>query len=169
MSQVVHVQTTGSYVRSDKQLQVADTEFLHYSIALRLRKFTVQWIGVITLLHQFVCNLLSFLTCAAEDDTVDLRIIVNDAFQRFVFIFGVHRIGNVLYVTGAFVFTTNRDFFCVLQVILWDTRDFRAHRCREKQCVTLLRNIGKNSVDTFRKSHVQHLVRFVHHNVADSR
>ena len=34
--------TTGGYVRSDKQLQVADTEFLHYSITLRLRKFTVQ-------------------------------------------------------------------------------------------------------------------------------
>ena len=82
VGEVVDVQTACGNVGSHQQLQVAYAEFLHDGIALRrLAQFTVQRVGIVTFLHQFVGNFLSFLAGTAEDDAVYLRIVIYDAFQ----------------------------------------------------------------------------------------
>ena len=61
VGEVVDVQSACGNVGSHQQLQVAYAEFLHDGIALRLAQFTVQRVGIVTFLHQFVGNFLSFL------------------------------------------------------------------------------------------------------------
>ena len=60
------------------QLQITDAEFLHNGIPLCLGKFAMQRIGIVTFLHQFVCNFLSLFTGTAENDTVYLWVVIDD-------------------------------------------------------------------------------------------
>ena len=68
-------------------------------------------------------------------------------------------------ILRSLIATTHNDFLVVVQVIAGDALDFLAHRCREKEGVTLLRNTRKDSVDAFCKSHVQHFVCLVKDDV----
>ena len=86
MSQVIHVQSAGSDIGSNQQLNVFNTELLHHIVALRLAQFAMQRIGIVTVLYQFVGNFLCLLTGAAENDTVDVRIKIGDTFQCKIFI-----------------------------------------------------------------------------------
>ena len=58
--------------------QITDAEFLHNGIPLCLGKFAMQRIGIVTFLHQFVCNFLSLFTGTAENDTVYLWVVIDD-------------------------------------------------------------------------------------------
>ena len=75
----------------------------------------------------------------------------------------------MLHAVGTFVFAADRDLFGVAEVFLGNTGNFRAHRRREKEGIAFLRNICQNRIDAVRESHVQHLVCFIHHHVADGR
>ena len=148
-------------------MQVADTEFLHDGVALRLAQFAMQRVGIISFLHQLVGNFLCFLAGAAENDAVYLRIIVNNAFQGSVFVFGMNGENHMLHVACAFILTPDSDFLCVVQVFFGDARYFGAHGSGEQKRVTFLRNVCKNSIDAVRKSHVQHFICLVHHYILD--
>ena len=128
----------------------------------------MQRVSVITFLHQFIGNFLCLFAGTAEDDTVNLRIIVYDAFQGGVFIFCMYGIDHMLHVARTFVLASDGDLFCIVKVVLRNTGYFRAHSGREKQCVTFLWNICQDGIDTVRKAHIEHFVRFVHHYVCDS-
>ena len=80
MCQIVYVKSTGSHVSCNEQLQITDAEFLHNGIPLCLGKFAMQRIGIVTFLHQFVCNFLSLFTGTAENDTVYLWVVIDDTF-----------------------------------------------------------------------------------------
>ena len=54
-------------------------------------------------MHQFIGNFLCLFAGTAEDDTVNLRIIVYDAFQGGVFIFCMYGIDHMLHVARTFV------------------------------------------------------------------
>ena len=127
----------------------------------------MQRVGIISFLHQLVGNFLCFLAGAAENDAVYLRIIVNNAFQGSVFVFGMNGENHMLHVACAFILTPDSDFLCVVQVFFGDARYFGAHGSGEQKRVTFLRNVCKNSVDAVRKSHVQHFIRLVHHYILD--
>lgn len=118
VGEVVDVQTACGNVGSHQQLQVAYAEFLHDGIALRLAQFTVQRVGIVTFLHQFVGNFLSFLAGTAEDDAVYLRIVIYDAFQGGVLIFGMNGEHHVFHVAGSFISASDGDFLCIVQVFL---------------------------------------------------
>ena len=148
-------------------MQVAYAEFLHDGIALRLAQFTVQRVGIVTFLHQFVGNFLSFLAGTAEDDAVYLRIVIYDAFQGGVLIFGMNGEHHVFHVAGSFISASDGDFLCIVQVFFGNTCDFGTHGRGEQQCVTLLGHICENGINAVRKSHVQHFVRLVHNHVLD--
>ena len=76
VGQVVHVQSAGSHIRSNQQLQMTLAELLHHQVTLRLAQFTVQRVGVIAVLYQLVGNLLRFQPSTAEDNAVNHRIEV---------------------------------------------------------------------------------------------
>ena len=79
------------------------TELLHREVALGLREVAVEGFGVVAVADEEVGHFLCLHTGAAEDDAVDFRIIVDHAFKREVFVFGVYEIIDVVDVFGAFV------------------------------------------------------------------
>ena len=127
----------------------------------------MQGIGIVSVLNQLVGNLLSLLAGTAEDDAINLRIIVGNALQGIVLIFGMNHVGNVVHVLGSFVLHADGDFLRILQVLLGDATDFGTHRGREHQCVAVSRHFLEDGIDAFGEAHVQHFVGFVHHHVDD--
>ena len=132
MSQVIHVQSAGSDIGSNQQLNVFNTELLHHIVALRLAQFAMQRIGVVTVLYQFVGNFLCFLTGTAKNDTVDVRIEVGNTLQCQVFILCTNHIVDILDVLVSFVFVPDNDFFRVLHVLLHDAGNTLRHCSGEK-------------------------------------
>ena len=165
MRQVVHIQSAGSHIGSYQQLQMALAELLHHQVALCLGKLSVKRIGVVSVLNQFVGNLLCFLTGAAEDDSVNLRIVIGNAFQCQVFIFGVYHIEHMVHVFASLVFGTYNNLFGIMQILFRDARNLRTHGGGEEQRIAVFRHIGQNGVDTVGKSHVQHLVGLIHYHI----
>ena len=159
--QVLYIESAGCHVGSDQELQMAYAELLHHQVALGLRELAMERVGVVTLLHQLIGNLLRLLTGAAEDDGVDLWVVVHDALQGFVFILGMDAIHHVLDVAGALVLPADGNLFGLAQVVLGDTGYFGAHRGGEEQRVALLRHFGQDGVDALGKAHVEHLVGFI--------
>ena len=167
MSKVIYIQSASSHIGSYQNLYVSDAELLHDRIALHLRQLTVQRIGVVTLLHQFIGNLLCFFTCAAENDTVYLRVIVNDAFKRSIFVFGMYGIHHMLYVVVTFVLASDGYFLGIAKIVFGYSCNFGRHGSREQQRVSFFRNIGQNGVDAIGETHIQHLVSFIHNHIAN--
>ena len=169
MRKVVHVQSACRHVGSHQQLKIPDSEFLHHEVALRLRKVTVKRIRIVSLLHQFVGDLLGLSLGAAEDYAVYLRIVVHNPLEGLVFVLGMDHIDDMPDIRGALVAPADGNLPGVVQIVLRDPRDLVAHRGREQQRVPLLRDLRKNGVDILREAHVQHLVRLVHHDMGHSR
>ena len=164
--QVVHVEPAGGHVRGHEQLQVALAELLHDDVTLLLREFAVEGVGVIAVLDELVGDFLRLLARAAEDDAIDLRIKVHDAFQGEIFILGVDHVVHVVHVLVSFILHADGDFLRVMQVIFGNAGYLRAHRGREEKRVAVFRHIGQDGVDAVGKSHVEHLVGLVHDHIA---
>ena len=80
MGKIIHIKPSGCHIGGHKYLQIANTELLHHIIALRLTKVAMQRIRIITVLNETVCNFLRFFTRAAENDTVNIGIIICYSF-----------------------------------------------------------------------------------------
>lgn len=76
MSQIVYVQSTCCHIGSYQQLKVTLAELLHHQVTLCLTQFAMQGIGIVSVLNQLVGYFLSFLAGTAENDTVNLWIII---------------------------------------------------------------------------------------------
>ena len=140
-------------------------KFLHRQVALRLRKIAVERLRVVAVFDQSVGHFLRLQARAAKDNTVDLRIIVDDALQCVIFIARLHKIIRMVDVFSPFIARSDHDFFMVVQIIAGYALNLAAHRRGEKQRVSILRNACQDSIDAFRESHIQHLVRLVEHHV----
>ncbi|CDD48686.1 unknown [Bacteroides sp. CAG:875] len=80
MRQIIHIQPTGCYIGRHQQLQMTLTKFLHHQITLSLTELTMQRIGVVTILNQFISNFLRFLSGPAKDNAINLGIKVYNPF-----------------------------------------------------------------------------------------
>ena len=107
MGKVVDVEAAGRYVGGNEQLQIVQAELLHHGVALLLREVAVQRVGIVAVLDEGVGYFLGFEAGAAEDDAVDVGVVVGDAFQCRIFVFGVYEVVDVLDVLGSFVFTAD--------------------------------------------------------------
>ena len=58
----------------------------------------MQSIGIVAILYELVGNLLCLHTSAAEDDSVDVRVVVGNALQGKVLVLGMHHIVYVAHV-----------------------------------------------------------------------
>ena len=77
--QIIHIQSSCSHIGSHQQLRQVVAEFLHRQVALLLTQVTMQRLGIIAVLDEFVGNLLCLDLGATEDDGKDTRIVVYDA------------------------------------------------------------------------------------------
>ena len=127
----------------------------------------MQRVGIISILYKLIGYFLGFLTRTAKNDTINLRIKINDTFQCQIFIFCVYYISHMINVLASFILGSDGNLLCLMQISLRNTGNFRTHRRREHQSIPVLRYIFKNCIDTIREAHIQHLIRFIHYHVAD--
>ena len=113
--QVVDIQTTGCDIGSHQQLRQMITEFLHRQVTLLLGEVAVQRLGIIAVADELVGNLLRLDLRTTEDDGEDARIVVDDALQGEVLVFGVHHIIDVVDALCTLVTTTYYYLLVVVQ------------------------------------------------------
>ena len=166
MRQVVHIKAAGSHVGGHEQLGQVLAELLHGQVTLLLAQVTMQRLGIISVLDQFVGYLLRFQLGTAEDDGKNLRIVVNDTFQGQIFVLRVYHIIYMIHILGSLVARTDNDFLRVVQILLGHPLHFAAHRGRKHQRVVLIGQRLEDFVDCVRETHVEHLVGFVEHYIA---
>ena len=142
------------------------TELLHRQVALLLRQVAMQRFGVVSVVYQFVGNLLGLFLRAAEDDGVNLGIVVHDTLQGEIFVLGVYHIVYVVHVFGSLVAASHHDFLGVVEIVLGYLLYLLAHGGREEQRVAVARlHAVEDFIYALRESHVQHLVCLVEHHV----
>ena len=163
--ETVNIESTRRHVGSDEELHSVLAELLHRKVALCLRKFAVERLCVVTVLNEFVGNLLSLHTGAAEDNGVDFRIVVGYSLESVVFVLSRHEVVDVVHLLRALVSRAHYDLLCVAEVVLADALNLLAHCCREEQRVAVVWHSGKDSVDALSESHVEHFVSFIEHHV----
>ena len=129
----------------------------------------MQSIGIVAILYELVGNLLCLHAGAAEDDAIDVRVVVGNTLQCKIFVFGVYHIIYVVHILGTFVFVANHDFMCVGEVVLGYGSYLLAHRGREEQCISVSGYILEDTVYTIGEAHVEHFVSFVEHHIAYCR
>ena len=143
-------------------MQVADAEFLHHGIALRLRQVAVERVCIVSVGDQLVGDLLRVAPCAAENDTVYIGVIVGDTFQGEVFVFCVAHVVDMPYIFCPLVPASDYDLLRIVHVVLGDLFDLARHGGGEKQHLALFGNLFQNGVDAVEEAHVKHFVGFVH-------
>ena len=163
--QVFHVESSRRHVGSHEELYSVLAEFLHRQVTLLLRKIPVQRVGIVPILYQFICHFLRFQTRAAENNGINLGIIIHDTLQGQVFVLGMHHVIYVVHRFRPLVARAYYDFLGLAQVLLRDTLYLTAHRGGEEQCVMVFGHPGQNLVDTLREPHGKHLVSLVQHHV----
>ena len=125
----------------------------------------MQRLGVVAVLYQFVGHLLRFQLSAAEDNRKNAWIVIYNAFQRQIFILGIHHVIDGVNALGALVAATHNYLFVVVQILFGYTLYLFAHSGREHQRVMIGRERLEYLVDTVREAHVQHLISLVKYNV----
>ena len=114
MCEIVNIKSACCYIGSHKQLCAMLAEFLHREVALLLGEIAMQGIGIVTILYQFVGNLLSFHTGATEDNAIDAGIVVNDTLQCKIFILRAYHIIYMIYMLGTLIARPDLYFLGVL-------------------------------------------------------
>ena len=165
MREVLHVESAGGDVGGHEQLHIVLAELLHGEVALLLAQVAVERFGVVAVLDEFVGNLLRLQFCAAEDDGVDVGIIVHDTFQCEILVPGTHHVVDVVDVLGALVARADDDLLIFVKVALGDALNLPAHGGGEEQGVALLGQMFEDGIDAVGKAHVEHFVGLVEDHV----
>ena len=163
--EVFHVESARRHVGSHEELRAVLAELLHREVALRLREIAVEGFGVVAVADQEVCDFLRFHAGAAKHDGIDARVVVHDTLECQILVAGVDEVVNMIDVLRPLVARADHDFLVIFEVTLGDALYFLAHSGGEEQRVALGGHAGKNGVDAFRETHVEHLVGLVEHHV----
>ena len=121
----------------------------------------MQGLGVVAVVDQIVGHLLRLAPGTAEDDGVDIRIVVGYAFERQVFVASMHHIVDMPHVGRAFVARSDHYLHRIVHIFLSYPPYFGGHSGREHQHLALLRHMAEDIVDRVEKSHIEHLVGLV--------
>ena len=116
--EVVDIESSCCHVGSDEQLGDMCAKLLHGEVALLLCQIAVQRFGVVSVAYELVGNLLCLCLCAAEDDGIDARVVVDDAFQSEVFVGRSDKVLEVVYIFSPFVAAAHHYLFGFVQVVL---------------------------------------------------
>ena len=165
MGKIVDIKSACCHISCHKQLSEVGAELLHSEVALCLTKVSMQGLGIISIAYELIGYLLRLYLSTAEDDGINLRIIVDNALQGEVFILCMHEVVDVVDMFGTFVPTTHYNLFMVAQIALGYALYLLAHSGREEQRVTLVRHTTEYLVDAIREAHCEHLVSLIKHHI----
>ena len=136
-------------------------EAFHHLVPLHLGKVSVQGIRIIAVLDQGTGNLSALTACTAENDAVNLRIVVHYTFQCSVAVFFVHHITIVLYIVGSAVALTHSNHLGIPHIGFGNLLHLKRQGSREKQHPLLLRQTFQNGIQILLETHIQHLIRLI--------
>ena len=145
--QIVDVETSGSYIGGHKYADNTIAELAHHYVALLLREVTVKRVGIVAVGNQFVSDFLSVAACAAEHDSIDVWIVVGDAFKGEIFVARVHHIIYMCDIGCALIAHTHHDFLWRMHIALGYSAHFGRHGRREKQHLAFVRKVRQNVID----------------------
>ena len=169
MRQVVHVQSACRHVGGHEQLGAVLAELLHRQIALLLAQVAVQGIGIVSVAYQVVGHLLRLHFGAAEDDGIDAGKVIDHALQGEVFVSRVYHIIYVVHILGSLVAAAHLYLPRFPEILPGDALYLTAHGGGEEQRAVLLGHSAQDGVDVLLKTHGEHLVSLVQHDVAHRR
>src|SRR5450759_1736781 len=86
MSKVVNIQSSGSYICGNQQLEVLYPEFLHNCITLHLRQIAMKCIGIISIVNKFRCYFLGLFPGTAKYNSINVRFKISNTFEYLVLI-----------------------------------------------------------------------------------
>ena len=130
--EVIHVQPASRHVSRDEELEIADTELLHHVVTLSLRELAVQGISIVAITDKLIGDLLSLTTRAAEDDTVDIGVVVGDTLQSKVLVACRYDVVVVTDILIPLVLCPDDDLFGLVHVGGSDGADLTGHRSGEE-------------------------------------
>ncbi len=151
--QRINIQTSSCNVCRNQDINVLQSEFLHHCISLRLRKITMKCICCITILHQEICNFLSFHSCSTKDNRILIWICINQSLQSFFFLSVSNHIIFVLDIFLNCIDRSNRNSVRIGQIVFRNTFYFFVHRCREQKSLLSFRRFAKNSFQIIFETH----------------
>ena len=164
--QIIDVQAASRHVGCHEELYPVAAETLHGQVALLLGEVAVECVGIVSIADQIVRHLLCLQPSAAEDDGIDARIVIDNAFEGVITVARVYHIIYMVYVLRPFVATAHLYLCGVGQVVLCDALYFLAHRSTEEERAMLAGDAFEDAVEVFLEAHREHLVRLVEHDVA---
>ena len=88
----------------------------------------MQTLGVISVVNQFVGNLLSLKFCAAEDDTEYLGVEIYYTFEGEILVLGMHHIINMVDILSTLIAASHHNFLVFAQVALGYALNLATHR-----------------------------------------
>ena len=124
--------------------------FVHGEISLCLGQIAVQSLGAVAVADEVVGHFLRFEAGAAENDGIDARIVVDNAFERGIFVLCAHRIIDVVHVFRALVATAHHDFAILAEVVFGNALNVGPHGGGEEERLVLGRDGRKDFRRCFR-------------------
>ena len=118
----------------------------------------MQGVGIITILNELRRHVLCTGTCAAEDDTVDARQVVDDALESKILVAGFYHIIKVSHIGRTLVACSCYKLHRIVHVVLGDVGNLTRHSGTEEQHLALVGHMLEYLVDIIDKTHVEHLV-----------
>lgn len=165
VGEVVDVEPAGGHVGGHEQLRAVLPELLHREVALLLREVAVERVGVVAIAYEVVGHLLRLHARAAEDDGVYLGVVVDEALEGVVAVLGAYHIIDVVDVLGALVARAYLYLALVREVAAGYALYLAAHGGGEEQRAVLGGQGLEDGLDVVLKTHGEHLVGLVEHDV----
>ncbi len=117
MRKAGYIDSPCGYIRGDEQMQGLAFEAPHHIVALGLRKVSVEGVGIVAVPLQGFGNLLCFLPCLAEHDSVNVGVEVGYAFEGFVTVFLPDHVIEMFHIFRSGVSRPHCHYFRLLHVI----------------------------------------------------
>ena len=124
-------------------------------------------VGIVAFVHEVFGNFLGVELGAAEDDAIDVWIVIDDAFQSRIFVFRMYEIIHMIDVGRTFVFMSDSDLDCVVEILLCNLGNGLWHCCAEQHRAMFVRHTAQDGLYIVLETHVQHLVCFVEYQSPD--
>ncbi|OIQ69459.1 hypothetical protein GALL_489410 [mine drainage metagenome] len=160
-----HVQAACGHVGGHQDVELPVLEALHHPLAQRLRHIAVERGDGEAAGGQLFRQLFRGLLGAGENDHALEGLDFQDAGERIEFVQAAHRPIALAHIGRRGGACLDGDFFRAAQIGLRNAPDDRRHGGREQRDLAFGRGLFQDGFDIVDKSHAQHFVGFVQHQV----
>ena len=161
MTDLRHVDTARGDIGGDHHLVTAVAKAIQGVLALALSSARMENGDGMSLLMELAHYPIGAVLSATENQDLIVVGAPEQFFQKFLFLFGVHRIQCVGYGRRGRAPLADFDLFRFIQCPFAKLVDLRRNRRREQHCLPITGAFFHYLADVGHKSHVQHSIGFV--------